>query len=73
MPGTRRGSRLASLTSQDLLDNGEIELRSWIVLLGALGDRPASELVYEPFYRANMAMGVAYWELEASQSGAHAA
>jgi hypothetical protein len=41
--------------------------------MGALGDRPASELVYEPFYRANMAMGVAYWELEASQSGAHAA
>jgi aromatic ring-opening dioxygenase catalytic subunit (LigB family) len=58
-----RGSELAKLTSEDLLATGDIELRSWIILLGALGDVPA-EVVYEPFYRAIMGMAVGYWDLE---------
>ncbi len=58
------GEKLAQLSSQDLLENGDIEMRSWIVLLGAMGRVPAQVLAYEPFYSALMGMGVAYWELE---------
>jgi aromatic ring-opening dioxygenase catalytic subunit (LigB family) len=58
------GENVSGFSSQDLLDNGEIELRSWITLLGAVGQTPAQILAYEPFYSANMAMSVAYWELE---------
>jgi len=56
------GHTLAALTSADLLAHGEIELRSWIVALGALGEAPRLELVrYEPFYRGLMGMGIASW------------
>jgi aromatic ring-opening dioxygenase catalytic subunit (LigB family) len=58
------GEQLARLTSQDLLDNGDIELRTWIVLLGAVGNTPAHVLAYEPFYSGIMGLGVAYWDLE---------
>jgi hypothetical protein len=58
------GEKFSRFSSQDLLDNGEIELRSWITLLGAVGQTPAQILAYEPFYSANMAMSVAYWPLE---------
>jgi aromatic ring-opening dioxygenase catalytic subunit (LigB family) len=63
------GERFSQLTSRDLLDNGEIELRSWITLLGAMGQTTAQVLAYEPFYSANMAMSVAYWELEDDPTG----
>jgi hypothetical protein len=56
-----KGSELARLSTRDLLDNGEIELRSWITVLGAIGDRQPELLVYEPFYRAIMGMGVGCW------------
>ncbi len=56
-----RGSQLAKLTSADLLAHGEIELRSWIVALGALGDIKPSLLEYAPLFRAIMGMGVAAW------------
>jgi hypothetical protein len=59
-----QGSRMAALTSADLRDNGGVEMRQWIVLLGAVGDRAADSLVYEPFYRAVLAMAVGYWDLE---------
>ncbi|HEX9878743.1 MAG TPA: extradiol ring-cleavage dioxygenase [Candidatus Binatia bacterium] len=62
------GTALGSLTSQDLLDHGEIELRSWITLLGAMEKAPAKVLAYEPFYSAPMAMSVAYWDLENGES-----
>lgn len=62
------GSSLAALSSDDLLNNGDIELRSWLVLLGALGDIPATHLVYEPFYRGIMGMGVGYWDAERASS-----
>lgn len=55
------GARLAALSSADLLRHGDIEMRSWIVLLGALGDAPARMAVYEPFYRGMMGMAVASW------------
>ena len=57
------GRLLAQLTSQDLIENGDIELRSWIVMLGALGDAKPDVLVYEPFYRGIMGMGVGFWDL----------
>jgi aromatic ring-opening dioxygenase catalytic subunit (LigB family) len=58
-----KGSELARLTSQELLENGEIELRSWITMLGAIGDHKPELLVYEPFYRGIMGMGIGYWNL----------
>ncbi len=59
-----QGRKLADLTSDDLLEHGNIELRSWITVLGALGDARPELLCYEPFYSALMGMGVAYWDLE---------
>lgn len=58
------GDKLVALTSQDLLDNGAVEMRSWIFLLGALGNVRPQFLHYEPFYSAVMAMGIGYWEGE---------
>jgi hypothetical protein len=55
---------LAELTTEDLLDRGEIELRSWITTLGAIGDRKPDLLVYEPFYRGIMGMGVGAWSAQ---------
>ncbi len=57
---------LATLSSKELLDNGDVELRAWIAMLGMLGTGVRPELlVYEPFYRAIMGMGVAFWPLAA--------
>jgi hypothetical protein len=53
--------RLASLSSADLLQNGAIELRQWLVLLGALGPAKPELLVYEPFYNGIMGMGIGAW------------
>ena len=58
------GEKLAQLTSADLLENGDIEFRSWMVLLGAVGNVPTKVNVYEPIYSAIGGMGVAYWDLE---------
>jgi len=60
------GEKVAALTSDDLLRNGDIELRSWITLLGAIDNTPAKVLAYEAFYRGIMGMGVAYWDVEAN-------
>jgi aromatic ring-opening dioxygenase LigB subunit len=58
-----RGAEVQQLSSGELLANGGIEFRQWITLLGALGGAQPAWLEYEPFYRAVMAMGVAYWPL----------
>ena len=58
------GWRLAEFSSNELIENGEAELRQWIVLLGALGDAKPEFLVYEPLYRSIMGMGVGYWEVK---------
>jgi aromatic ring-opening dioxygenase LigB subunit len=55
------GERLAELSGAELLAHGNIELRSWIALLGALGPVRTRFAVYEPFFRAVMGMGVASW------------
>jgi hypothetical protein len=58
-----QANKLAELSSAELLDHGEIELRSWIVLAGAVGAVPARVLAYEPLYRGLMGMAVAQWPL----------
>jgi hypothetical protein len=58
------GQKLAQLTSQDLIENGDDEMRSWIIALGALGKSTPHLLSYEALYSAGTAMGVAYWDLE---------
>jgi aromatic ring-opening dioxygenase catalytic subunit (LigB family) len=58
------GEILARLKSSDLLEHGDIEFRSWMVLLGAIGNVPTKVNVYEPIYSAIGGMGVAYWDLE---------
>lgn len=61
------GAELAQLTNQDIIGNGEIEFRSWIAMLGAIGDSKPELLAYEPFYRGLMGISVGYWGLEAAQ------
>ena len=61
---------LASLSSRDLLEHGDIEFRSWLVAQGAVGDCPAETLAYEPFYRAIMGMGCALWRTPAAVAAA---
>src|SRR5579883_982548 len=56
-----RGEELAKLTIQDLIAHGEIELRSWISVLGAIGSAKPDLMVYEPLYRGVMGMAVASW------------
>lgn len=56
-----QGEKLGQLSSEDLLMNGEIELRSWITVLGAVGPVRPNLIAYEPFYSGVMGMGVAHW------------
>jgi len=57
------GSMLAQLTSEDLINNGNDEMRSWIIALGAIGGARPELLNYQALYSAGTAMGVAYWNL----------
>jgi protocatechuate 4,5-dioxygenase beta chain/2,3-dihydroxyphenylpropionate 1,2-dioxygenase len=43
-----RGSETAALTGEELDKTGNVELRTWITLLGAVGDARARLLCYEP-------------------------
>jgi protocatechuate 4,5-dioxygenase, beta chain len=56
-----RGHVLAGLSSEDLLNNGDVEMRQTIVLLGAIADQKPDVLVYEPFHRAITGMAVGLW------------
>jgi len=56
-----QGQELADLSSEELIEHGDIEFRSWLALLGAIGAVPSTFIVYEPFYRAIMGMAVASW------------
>ncbi len=60
------GAELAKLTSRELLDSGNIEMRQWIVLMGALGSQQPTNLAYEPFFRGVMGMATGYWEMPAA-------
>ena len=55
------GEQLSKLSSADLMSHGDIEMRAWITLLGAMGAIPPRLMVYEPFYRAVTGMAVASW------------
>lgn len=57
------GHAMAEITNQQIIENGEIELRSWITMLGAVGDVKPDLLAYEPLYRGLMGMGVGYWSV----------
>ena len=59
-----RGEKLAQFSARELIENGEGELRQWIVMLGAIGPAKPELLVYEPLFRSIMGMGVGYWNLE---------
>jgi aromatic ring-opening dioxygenase LigB subunit len=59
-----KGAQLKSLSSRDLLEHGEIELRQWTVLLGALQDARPEWLAYEVMHRGLMGMGVGLWRLD---------
>ncbi|HEY3117239.1 MAG TPA: extradiol ring-cleavage dioxygenase, partial [Chloroflexota bacterium] len=61
-----RLSEVTKLSSSDLLNNGDIEFRQWIVMLGMLGDVAPDQFAYEPFFRGVMGMAVGYWNLENS-------
>src|SRR5438093_13310941 len=43
-----RGRELAAITGEELDKMGNIELRTWATLLGALGDAKADVYCYEP-------------------------
>lgn len=58
------GHRWSELTSADLLHHGDVEMRSWVTLLGAAGQVTPDFVVYEPFYRGMMGMAVAAWTLD---------
>jgi hypothetical protein len=57
------GAALARLTSDDLMANGEGELRQAIIMLGALDGVTPAVLAYEPFYRAVMGLAVGCWDV----------
>ena len=61
-----RGEQLANFSSRELIENGEGELRQWIVMLGAIGSARPEFLVYEPLFRSIMGMGVGWWSLDDS-------
>ena len=56
------GQRLVEMTGAQLDQAGNIELRTWLVLMGVIGaDRPATVLTYEPCWHHGH--GVLYWDL----------
>jgi len=59
--GQGRGVELAALTGEELDKAGNIELRTWITLLGAVGDARALVYCYEPSWHHGNA--VVEWPL----------
>jgi protocatechuate 4,5-dioxygenase beta chain/2,3-dihydroxyphenylpropionate 1,2-dioxygenase len=59
--GEGRGAETARLTGEELDKAGNVELRTWITLLGALGDARAEVLCYEPSWHHGNA--VVAWPL----------
>jgi len=51
-----RGAETARLTGEELDKAGNVELRTWITLLGAVGDVKAEVLCYEPSWHHGNAM-----------------
>jgi hypothetical protein len=61
------GDELSHLSSNDLLNNGDIEARAWITTIGVTGPGTRWHCVYEPFYRATLGMAVACAQMPAGQ------
>ena len=59
-----RTQDLERLTIRDLADAGNIEFRSWLVMLGAIGSIKPEFVVYQAFHRGLMGMGVGLWRIE---------
>ncbi len=55
------GKALAELSSYDLERSGNLELRNWIALVGALGNRNGSLVTYEPVYTVAIGLAFAFW------------
>jgi hypothetical protein len=55
-----RAAELADLTTGDLLESGNIEMRAWICTVGAVGGATPWSTVYQPLLRAIMGMAVAW-------------
>lgn len=55
------GTFARSIGSEDLLNHGELETRSWLTVAGIMGKRKPKTVAYQPFFRALMGMGVAIW------------
>jgi hypothetical protein len=61
---TAEADRLAGLSGAELLQHGDVELRSWIVVAGAIGEARPSSLTYVPLYRALTGLGAAHWRAD---------
>ncbi len=59
--GAGRGHELAAITAEELDKAGNVELRTWITLLGAVGAAPADVYCYEPSWHHGNA--VVEWPL----------
>jgi len=58
-----KGRRLVEMTGRQLDEVGNIELRTWMVVMGVIGaERPATVVNYEPCWHHGH--GVLYWDLE---------
>jgi aromatic ring-opening dioxygenase catalytic subunit (LigB family) len=57
------GRELINLTNGDLLANGDIEFRQWVILMGMLGEAKPQFLHYHALYRALTGMAVGHWVL----------
>ncbi len=44
-------------------DGGTSELLAWLVTMGAVGDRPAKTVCYEPAVELRCGMGCVYWDM----------
>ena len=62
-----RGGEAARLTSADLDRSGNVELRTWITLLGAVGDARAEVVCYEPSWHHGNA--VVTWPVTPGDGG----
>ena len=65
------GRRLIDMTGTALDEAGNVELRTWMVVMGIVGaDRPATVITYEPCWHHGH--GVLYWDLERAGEPARA-
>ncbi len=58
-----RAAALAALSSRELQEHLDVELRNWIVVAGAIQDARPVLLDYVPSYRTIVGMGFAAWVL----------